>query len=103
MKLAITISAAVALVAFSQFAAAAQTRQDFVVEQGFAIKVVDRVGTYPPQWPARPRHRFVYYRSYGLYLAACAAVIFPRSPLCAGRPASFGSYAPFPWNTWSYY
>ncbi len=97
MKLAITISTAVALVAFNQFAAAAQTRQDFV------IKVVDRVGTYPPQWPARPRHRFVYYRSYGLYPAACGAVIFPRSPLCAGRPASFGPYAPFPWNTNVYY
>ena len=93
MKLAITISAALAFVAFNQVSAAAQTRQNLV------IKVADQVGTYPPQWPTRPRHRFVYYRSYSLYPGACEAVIFPRSPLCAGRPASFGPYAPFPWNT----
>jgi hypothetical protein len=95
MKLAITILAALALVAFNQFSAAAQTSQNFV------IKVADRVVTYPPQWPARPRHRFVYYRSFG-YPAACEAVIFPRSPLCVGRPASFGPYAPYPWNTYLY-
>jgi hypothetical protein len=93
MKLAITISAALAFVAFNQVSAAAQTRQNLV------IKVADHVGAYPPQWPTRPRHRFVYYRSYSLYPGACEAVIFPRSPLCAGRPASFGPYAPFPWNT----
>jgi hypothetical protein len=97
MKLGITILALLALVAFNQVSAAAQTRQSFV------IKVADGVGTYPPQWPTRPRHRLVYYRSYGLYPAACEAVIFPRSPLCAGRPASFGPYAPFPWSTWLYY
>jgi hypothetical protein len=53
MKLAITISAALALVAFNQDFAAAQTRQDLV------IKV-------------------------------------------AGRPASFGPYAPYPWSTFLY-
>jgi hypothetical protein len=95
MKLAITISAALALVAFNQDFAAAQTRQDLV------IKVADRVGAYPPQWPTRPRHLIVYYRSYG-YPGACEAVMFPRSPLCAGRPASFGPYAPYPWNTFLY-
>jgi hypothetical protein len=97
MKLAITISAALALVAFNQVCAAAQTHQNLV------IKVADNVGTYPPQWPIRPRHRFVYYRSSGLYPVSCEAAIFPRSPLCAGRPASFGPYAPFPWNTYLYY
>ena len=96
MKLAITILAAVALVAFNQDFAAAQTRQDLV------IKVADRVGAYTPQWPTRPRHLIVYYRSYGLYPGACEAVIFPRSPLCAGRPASHGPYAPYPWNTFLY-
>ena len=96
MKLTITISAALALVAFNQVPAFAQTGQNFV------IKVADRVGMYPPQWPTRPRHRFVYYSSYGLYPVACEGVIFPRSPLCAGRPASFGPYAPFPWNTFLY-
>src|SRR5258708_30997925 len=97
MKLAITILAVLALVAVNQVSAAAQTSQNFV------IKVADRVGTYPPQWPTRPRHRFVYYRSYGLYPGACEGVIFPRSPVCAGRPASFGPYAPFPWHTYLYY
>jgi hypothetical protein len=97
MKLAITISAALALVAFNHVSATAQTHQNLV------IKVADRVGTYPPQWPIRPRHRFVYYRSYGLNPVACEAVIFPRSPLCAGHPASFGPYGTFPWNTYLYY
>ena len=96
MNLAIKILAALALVAFNQVFAAAQTRQNFVV------KVADRVGMYPPQWPTRPLHRFVYYRSYGSYPVSCEAVIFPRRPLCAGRPASFGPYAPYPWNTFLY-
>jgi hypothetical protein len=39
------------------------------------------------------------YRSYRPYPAACESVIFPRSPLCAGRPAS---YVPFPLN-WIFY
>jgi len=39
------------------------------------------------------------YRSYGPYRIACESVIFPRSPLCAGRPAS---YVPFPFN-WIFY
>jgi hypothetical protein len=31
------------------------------------------------------------------------AVLFPRSPLCAGRPAFYGFYAPFAWDHyWSY-
>lgn len=34
--------------------------------------------------------------------AACGRVLFPRSLLCAGRPASFGPYATYPWNyCWS--
>jgi hypothetical protein len=96
MKLGITISAVLALIACNQVSAAEQKSQNLV------IKIADQVGAYPPQWPTRPRHRLVYYRTYGLYPVACEAVIFPRSPLCAGRPASFGPYAPFPWNTYSY-
>ena len=97
MKLGITILAALALIAFNRVSAAEQTAQKFV------IKVADRVGTYPPQWPVRPRHRVIYYPSYGSYPVACEAVIFPRSPFCAGRPASFGPYAPYPWNAYTYY
>jgi hypothetical protein len=36
-----------------------------------------------------------YDRSYRPYLAACAAVIYPRSPVCAGIPVA---YVYFPWN-----
>jgi hypothetical protein len=35
------------------------------------------------------------------YPMACESVLFPRSPLCAGRPASYGYYAPWPWNFYS--
>jgi hypothetical protein len=37
------------------------------------------------------------YRSYRPYPAACESVIFPRSPLCAGRPAAYDVPAPFNW------
>jgi len=97
MKLGITILASLALIGFNQVSAAEQTSHNFV------IKIADQVGTYPPQWPARPRHRPAYYRLYSSSPAACEAVIFPRSPLCAGRPASFGPYAPYPWNSFVYY
>jgi len=39
----------------------------------------------------------------GVYPRACESVIFPRSPLCAGRPATLGPYAPFPWNFFVYW
>ncbi len=97
MKLGVAILAGLALIAFNRVSAAQQTSQNSV------IKVADPVGTYPPQWPIRPRHRLIYYRSYSSYPVACEAVIFPRSPLCAGRPASFGPYAPYPWNSYLYY
>jgi hypothetical protein len=97
MKLWITIFAALALIAFDRVAAAEQATQPPV------IKIVNQVGTYPPQWPTRLRHRHAYRFLYGAYPAACEAVIFPRSPLCAGRPASFGPYAPYPWNSYVYY
>jgi hypothetical protein len=97
MKLGIAISAALALIAFTGGSAAGQTNQNFVT------KATDQIGTYPPQWPVRRRHRLVYYHLYGSYPASCEAVIFPRSALCAGRPASFGPYAPYPWYSYLYY
>jgi hypothetical protein len=97
MKLGVAILAGLALIAFNRVSAAQQTSQNSV------IKVADRVGTYPAQWPIRPRYRLVYYRPYSAYPVACEAVIFPRSPLCAGRPASFGPYAPYPWTSYLYY
>ena len=42
---------------------------------------------------------FAHYRSYTPYPpAACSAVIFPRSPLCAGIPVAYV----FPWNYFWY-
>jgi hypothetical protein len=55
--------------------------------------------------PALTHHRSRgYYESYRPYPVACEAVMFPRSPLCAGRPA----YYPFWWtppfyNWFAYY
>jgi hypothetical protein len=97
MKLGIAISAALALIAFTEVSAAQQPSQSPV------IKVAHQIGMYPPQGPLTPPYRLVYYRSYGLYPVACEAVIFPRSPLCAGRPASFGPYELFPWSSYVYY
>jgi hypothetical protein len=92
MKLGISISAALALTAFAGPSVAEQTSQYFV------IKVTDRM--YPPQGPLLPPYRLVH---RGPYPVACDAVIFPRSLLCAGRPASFGPYAPYPWGSRVYY
>ena len=45
-----------------------------------------------------------YYGSYSPYPFACEAVIFPRSPLCAGRPAYFDPwYTPPLYNLFVYY
>ena len=94
MKLGITILAALVLIAFDQLAAAQELNQRPV------IKFADQVGL----WPGRTRHASAHHRSYGGYPVACEAVIFPRSPLCAGRPATFGPYGPFhlPWTYWYY-
>jgi hypothetical protein len=97
MKFGIAISAAFALTALTGVSAAEQ------ISQSLVIKVTDQIGMYPPQGPIRLRHRFVHRPLYGLSPVACEAVIFPRSPLCAGRTASFGPYAPFPWNSYLYY
>ena len=97
MKLGIAISAALALIACTEVSAAQQLSQSPV------IKVTRQIGMYPPQGPLTLPYRLVYYRSYGLYPVACEAVIFPRSLLCAGRPASFGPWAPYPWSSWVYY
>ena len=97
MKLRIATLAALTVVAVNQVCVAEQTNQNFV------ITVADRVGAIPPSRPVRLRHGFAKYRLHGVYPVACEAVIFPRSALCAGRPASFGPYAPHPWNLYVYY
>ena len=100
MKLGVTILAALALIAFDRVAAAEEASQRIL------IKVADEVGMKRPLRPNRPRDGLTYQQSHSgyEYPVACEAVIFPRSPLCAGRPATFGRYGPFhlPWNYWYY-
>jgi hypothetical protein len=76
MRLKATILAALALIAFSGVSAG-----------------------NGPLWPTTRGYIVGYYPLW--YPGACEAVIFPRSPLCAGRPASFWPYAP--WNYYVYY
>ena len=97
MKLGITILAALALIALDRVSAAEAPSQRLM------IKVADQAGFQEPLWSSRPRHRFAHHRSYVSYPVACEAVIFPRSPLCTGRPAAFGPYGTFPRNLYWYY
>lgn len=97
MTLRVTILAALALVAFEGISAAEGP------SQGLLVKVADQVGVSRPLRPKSSRHYLPYHRWYGASPVACESVIFPRSPLCAGRPATFGPYAPFPWNVRWYY
>ena len=55
--------------------------------------------------PGLTHHRsHGYYGSYRPYPAACEAVIYPRSPLCAGRPAYFDPwYTPPVYNWFAYF
>jgi hypothetical protein len=98
MKLSITILAALALITFNRVSVAKEPSPDLV------MRVADQVVAKPLVWAStRRRHVLVHYRWNSWYPAACEAVIFPRSPVCAGRPASFGPYAPYPWNAYVYY
>jgi hypothetical protein len=98
MKVGITILAALVLIVFNRVSAAEESGQRLV------IKIADQAGTNRPPWPDRRRYDLAHRRSSGGYPVACEAVIFPRSPLCAGRPATFGPYGGFhlPWNYWYY-
>jgi len=100
MKLRIAILAALALIAFDRVSAAEESSGRLL------IKVADQDDLIRPPQPNRQRHArhgHGYYRPYGGLPVACESVIFPRSPLCAGRPATFGPFAPFPWNLSWYY
>jgi hypothetical protein len=47
-------------------------------------------------------HRYEY-ESYRPYPVACEAVIYPRSPLCAGRPSYFDPWYTAPVYNWFAY
>jgi hypothetical protein len=61
------------------------------------IKVADQDVAAPAPRLRRP-HRLVRYNDSPPPPVACEAVLFPRSPRCAGRPAAYGPYATYPWN-----
>jgi hypothetical protein len=97
MKLGIVILAALAVMTCSRMAVAGDA------DHGLVIKAADKA-VEEPVVRFKRLHRFVrplpYYSEPPI---ACEAVVFPRSPLCAGRPAAYGPYATFPWNYyWSY-
>jgi hypothetical protein len=101
MKPWIAISAALAVMSFSHAASAD------VVYHPFGINPAYQVPS-GPLTPFRPyhhhrRHAARYYQPHEWTPVACEAVIFPRSPLCAGRPARFGPYNDWPFTTFVYY
>jgi hypothetical protein len=96
MKFEIAFLTALAVVACGRTAAAGE------VDNAVVVKVAD-LAVVEPAPRLRP-HRHIHIRppSYP-YPAACESVLFPRSPLCAGRPAAFGPYAPYPWDRYVAY
>jgi hypothetical protein len=95
MKLRITIFAALAVTACGSIASAGE------INQALVVKVADQIVAAPA--PQIRHHRLVVRPYEPLPPVACEAVLFPRSPLCAGRPAAYGPYATFPYNSyWSY-
>jgi hypothetical protein len=94
MKFGIAFLPALAVVACGRVAAADE------IDKAIVVKVADLVVVEPA--PQLRRHLHVRPRTYP-YPAACESVLFPRSPLCAGRPASYGYYAPYPWNNYWLY
>jgi hypothetical protein len=100
MKPWIAISAALAVMTFSHAANAD------VVYHPFGINPAYQVPT-GPLTPFRPYHHHrrhvAHYQPYEWTPVACEAVIFPRSPLCTGRPAHFSPYSEFPFNLYVYY
>jgi len=98
MKLGIAMLAVIALIALNRVSTAEE------ISRSTPIKVTDQIGPYQPPWSDRSRRAPADYRSYRGYPVACGAVLFPRSPLCASRPANLGAYPGFhlPWQYWYY-
>jgi hypothetical protein len=90
MKFGIAMLAALTLVACCRAAVAGG------IDQAVVVKVADQAVLELA--PRLRRHRHVVRAPAYPYPAACESVFFPRSPQCAGRPAAFGPYAPYPWD-----
>jgi hypothetical protein len=98
MKPWIAISAAFAVMTVSHAATADVVYHPFMINPAYQVPT-------GPLTLYRPYHRRHVARDqpYQWTPVACEAVIFPRSPLCTGRPARFSPYSEFPWNTYVYY
>jgi hypothetical protein len=101
MKFGITVVAALAIMACGP---AAMPGQAVAGDAGQAVvvKVADQDVVLPAP-RVRRSHRVLVHREPYYYPVACESVLFPRSPACDGRPASYGWYATYPWNHyWSH-
>jgi hypothetical protein len=100
MKFGITNFAALAVMACAPVAMpGAAVAGD--VDHALVVKVADQDVVLPAP-RVRRSHRYLVRPAYYPYPVACESVLFPRSPACAGRPASYGFYATYPWNfVWS--
>jgi hypothetical protein len=99
MKTWIALSAAVAAATtFNHAASAEVVYNPFMVNPAYQVPM-------GPLTPFQPRGRYhaARYQPYPWTPVACEAVIFPRSPLCAGRPARFSPYSTLPFSLYVYY
>jgi hypothetical protein len=99
MKTWIALSAAVTVAStFSHTATAEVVYSPFMVNPAYQVPM----GPLTPFRP-RDRHHVARYQPYPWTPVACEAVIFPRSPLCDGRPARFSPYSTLPFSAYVYY
>jgi hypothetical protein len=84
MKFWIAVSAALAVMSLSR-ASVADVYRPAIINPAYHVAL-------GPLTPWRPRIAVRYEPHYGAPVA-CEAVMFPRSPLCAGRPAHFSPYS----------
>jgi hypothetical protein len=99
MKPWIAISATLLAMTFSRAATADVVYQPFIINPAYQVPM----GPLTAFQPRHHRRHVARYEPYEWTPVACEAVIFPRSPLCTGRPARFSPYSEFPFNLYVYY
>jgi hypothetical protein len=97
MKFGITISVALAAIACGHVVMPGQAVAGDA-GQAVVVKVADQDVVVPAPRVQRSHRYLVRRPAYDPQPIACGAVLFPRSPACAGHPAFYGPYATFPWN-----
>jgi hypothetical protein len=96
MKNWIAVTAAVAVSTFSHAAAADVVYPPSMINPSYQVP-------FGPLTPFRPHGHVARYQPYPWTPVACEAVIFPRSTLCAGRPAGFSPYSELPFSLYVYH